>query len=74
MRARVAFAGVLALMATACVVPLTDDEVGAVIRRIADAGPEARVMTFFASSSSEAWVRVVGARSTSSSAFGAMTS
>jgi hypothetical protein len=46
-----------------CVTPLTDDEVGAVLRRTANGGSGANVMTFFASSDAEALVRVVEARS-----------
>ncbi len=59
-----AVAGLLVGLAlVGCQVPLSDAEVGAVLRRTAQVGPEVNLMTFFASSDSEAWVRVVEARS-----------
>jgi hypothetical protein len=53
---------VLGAVVLACQIPLTEDEVSVVLRRIAGAGPDAVVMSLFAGGEPEAWVRVVEAR------------
>lgn len=51
------------MLLAGCVVPVTDSEVGSHLRRVADVGPDARVMVLNAASDMAAWVLVTEALS-----------